>query len=56
MSKFTVILCLCIYFIEITVDASMCITELFVKKKNCEENISEPQIRIGYIKYDLMIT
>ena len=55
MSKLTVILCLCIYFIEITVDPSMCITELFVKK-NCEENISEPQIRIGYINYELMIT
>ena len=55
MSKFTVILCLRIYFTEITVDPSMCITELFVKKK-CEENISEPQIRIGYINYDLIIT
>ena len=55
MSTFIVILCLCIYFIEIIVDASMCITELFVKKKS-EENISEPQIRTGYINYDLIIT
>ena len=51
-----VVLCLGIYFIEIIVDPSMCITEFSVKEKKNEENISAPKTRNGYINYDLIIT